>query len=348
MLPDKEGFLQPVINSEKCIKCHLCQKVCQINDEPKAVEYQHYYAFKNDDGTRAKSSSGGAFTALAQKVIGMGGAVVASEMSEDWKAEHTVAETMDDVKKQAKTYYVQGSAYKSFYGIEKLLKDGRTVLFTGTPCQVQGLKKYLRKDYHNLILCDIICHGIPSPKMFDIYTDYHRSKGELTSLKQRDKTIGWAGYCVSAEIGGKKFRNNGWLKAYSVMFSHGLINRKSCYSCPYSSYNRVGDITIGDYWGIEKHHRELKDKLGVSLVITNTEKGDNFFKNASSDMGVWELEKSETAQNSLLKPKKKPLRRRGCMMLMETSYEQAAKKYGEWNTKGYIKEFIRGFMLKLK
>ena len=88
--------------------------------------------------------------------------------------------------------------------------------------------------------------------------------------------------------------------------------------------------------------------MGVSLVITNTEKGDNFFKNASSDMGVWELEKSETAQNSLLKPKKKPLRRRGCMMLMETSYEQAAKKYGEWNTKGYIKEFIRGFMLKLK
>ncbi len=224
MLPDKEGFLQPVINSEKCIKCHLCQKVCQINDEPKAVEY----AFKNDDGTRAKSSSGGAFTALAQKVIGTGGAVVASEMSKDWKAEHTVAETMDDVKKQAKTYYVQGSAYKSFYGIEKLLKDGRTVLFTGTPCQVQGLKKYLRKDYHNLILCDIICHGIPSPKMFDIYTDYLRSKGELTSLKQRDKTIGWAGYCVSAEIGGKKFRNNGWLKAYSVMFSHGLINRKSC------------------------------------------------------------------------------------------------------------------------
>lgn len=348
MLPDKEGFLQPVINSEKCIKCHLCQKVCQINDEPKAVEYQHYYAFKNDDVTRAASSSGGAFTALARKVIGMGGAVAASEMSKDWHAEHTVAETMDGVKKQAKTYYVQGSAFRSFSEIEKLLKDGRTVLFTGTPCQVQGLKKYLRKDYTNLILCDIICHGIPSPKMFDIYTDYLKSRGELTSLKQRDKTIGWAGYCVSAEIGGKKFRNNGWLKAYSVMFSHGLINRKSCYSCPYSNYNRVGDITIGDYWGIEKHRRELKDKLGVSLVITNTEKGDNFFKSASSDMRIWELEKNETAQNSLLKPKKKPLRRKGCIILMESSYEQAAKNYGEWNTKGYIKEFIRGFMLKLK
>ena len=349
MTADKEGFLQPIVNQEKCVHCNLCRRVCQINDTAPTPEIQHYYAFKNTEEIRKRSSSGGAFSLIAQNMLRQGGKVVASQIDENnWTVAHTFAENEEEVRNQAKTYYVQGSAFQTFAQIEKRLKDGEKILFTGTPCQVGGLKKYLNKDYENLLLCDIICHGIPSPKMFAIYTDYLKSRGSLTSLRQRDKRIAWQGYSVSAEIDKKTYKNSGWLKAYSVMFSHALINRKSCFSCMYSNYNRAGDITIGDYWGIEKHHRALKDRLGVSLVITNSEKGEKFFKASLQGTEVVEVRKSETAQNSLTKPKQEPLRRRSCIKAMEQSYEKAAKQYGEWNLKGYVKECIRTVMLKLK
>ena len=181
--------------------------------------------------------------------------------------------------------------------------------------------------------------------MFKVFIDYLKSKGNLQELKQRDKEIGWKGYCVSAVIDGKKYKNTGWLKGYGVMFSHALINRTSCYQCQYASYNRPSDITIGDYWGIENHHKELKDKLGVSLVLVNTEKGQAFFEKATSGTEKYELQQNETAQNSLKHPKKQPMRRIGCMKEMEMSYASAAKKYGEWNLKGYVKETIRRFFI---
>ncbi len=348
MTADEYGFSRPSVDREKCVQCHLCRRVCQVNYTAEIPKVQHYYAFKNKDEVRKRSSSGGAFSLLARNMIDKGGKVVASEIGDDWKVRHTFARNYEEVRKQAKTYYVQGNACNTFAEIRQELQQGNRILFIGTPCQTGGLKKYLQKDYDNLILCDIICHGVPSPKMFAIYTDYLQSKGTLTQLTQRDKKIGWQGYCVSAEIDGKTYRNNGWLKAYSVMFSHGLINRKSCFHCMYSNYNRVGDITIGDYWGIEKYHRELKDKLGVSLVITNSEKGEKFLREAVGSGMLFALQKEETVQNSLTKPKQEPLRRRSCLKAMEISYEQSAKKYGEWNIKGYGKEYIRRILLKIK
>ncbi len=348
MTEDNAGFLRPSIEESKCVHCNLCRRVCQINYTAEIPKIQHYYAFKNKDEVRKRSSSGGAFSLLARKMVDNGGKVVASAIDENWKVGHTVAENYEEVRQQARTYYVQGNAYRTFAEIQRNLEQGEKILFVGTPCQVGGLKKYLHKDYDNLLLCDIICHGVPSPKMFAIYTDFLRSKGTLTQLKQRDKAIGWQGYCVSAEIDGKTYRNNGWLKAYSVMFSHGLINRSSCFRCMYSNYNRAGDITIGDYWGIEKHHKEFKDKLGVSLIITNSEKGEKFFKEASGNAKIIELSKSETSQNSLTKPKQEPLRRRSCLKMMEQSYEQSARKYGEWNIKGYFKEYLRRIRLRFR
>jgi len=346
MEPDIEGFLRPVVDETACVSCSLCRKVCQINTPLPAAAEQRYYALKNTDDVRRRSSSGGAFRALAAAVLEDGGIVVASEMGADWTAAHTVARSMDEVERQGRTYYVQGSAFGRFAEIRDELEKGTKVLFTGTPCQVSGLRHYLGKDYPELVTCDILCHGVPSPEMFRIYVDYLASRGALTELKQRDKEIGWAGYCVSATIDGKKYRNAGWLKAYGVMFSHSLINRTSCYRCPYSNYQRPGDITIGDYWGIEKHHGDWKDKLGVSLVITSSAKGETLFSRAADGLTVLPLGKEETAQNSLLRPKTQPLRRLSCMNEMRSSYVRAAKKYGEWNMKGYAKERIRKFLLK--
>lgn len=344
MKPDCDGFLSPVIRKERCIHCDICKDVCQINHKPDHIQQQRYYAFKNSDDIRQNSSSGGAFTALSQLIVDQDGIVIASEMNSNWHIEHTVADTMQKVKKQAATYYVQGKAFNRYKETQTLLSQGRKVLFTGTPCQIAGLKKYLGKDNDNLITCDIICHGIPSPEMFQIYIDYLKQRGNLTSLKHRDKEIGWRGYSVSAVIDGKKYRNAGWLKAYSVMFSHGLINRNSCYHCRYSSFDRPGDITIGDYWGVEKFHKDLKDKLGVSLVITNTQKGDEFFRLASKNVRLFPLEKQETLQHSLRKPMEVPMQRLACITQMRKSYEMAAKTYGEWNFKGKVKEIFRTFL----
>lgn len=341
MKEDIEGFLRPSIDESKCVRCGICSKVCQANTPAKAVDGQKYYALKQSESIRKKSSSGGAFRTLAYHMIENGGIVAASEMGSDWKACHSIANTAEGIERQGKTYYVQGNAFSRFKEVEDALNAGTKVLFAGTPCQISGLNHYLKKDYDNLITCDIICHGVPSPEMFRIFIDYLQSRGELQELKQRDKEIGWKGYCVSAVIDGRKYKNTGWLKGYGVMFSHALINRTSCYQCQYANYNRPSDITIGDYWGIENHHKELKDKLGVSLVLVNTPKGSAFFDEAAADVEKYELRQNETAQNSLKHPKQQPMRRIGCMKEMEKSYVSAAKKYGEWNLKGYAKETIR-------
>ncbi len=346
MIPDREGFLRPVIDNDTCVRCGICRKNCPSLKNVEVIEDQHYYALCNTDDVRKKSSSGGAFTALAEKVIASGGIVVASEMNRDWVMAHTIAENIDEIRRQACTFYVQGEAFSQFSEIENILQNERSVLFVGTPCQVAGLKSFLGKEYEKLITCDILCHGIPSPEMFGIYINYLKSKGKLTSLKQRDKSLGWKGYCVSAVIDKKKYKNDGWLKAYSVMFSHSLINRISCFSCKYSNYNRVGDITIGDYWGVYKYHPELKDNLGISLVITNNAKGDAFFHDAANRLRIVTIKKEETAQNSLLHPKQQPMRRTACIITMMESYEKAAKKYGEWNLKGKLKEKIRQIIVK--
>ncbi|WP_407383585.1 polysaccharide pyruvyl transferase family protein [Ruminococcus sp.] len=348
MKPDVEGFLRPVINERLCIRCGVCQRTCQHNAAVPQNQNQQYYAFKQTDAIRAASSSGGAFRTLARQIIADGGVVIASEMNEDWTMAHSVATNDAEVERQGKTYYVQGKAYPRFREAEEYLKNGRKVLFAGTPCQIGGLMKYLGRDDENLITCDIICHGIPSPKVFGTYIDYLKGRGELTQLQHRDKEIGWKGYCVSAVIDGKKVKNKPWLKAYNVMFSHGLINRPSCYQCPYASYHRPSDLTIGDYWGVENHRRELADRLGVSLVLVNTEKGGDFFRNACGDLPLVTLNQKETEQNSLLHPQKKPGRRLGCMLMTERSFEQAAKKYGEWSLKGSLKEAIRRLMLRVK
>ena len=222
-----------------------------------------------------------------------------------------------------------------------LLCDGRKVLFVGTPCQVAGLKQYLQYDDPNLFTCDIICHGVPSPKAFHSYINYLNKRGELMELNHRDKKIGWKGYCTSAIISNKRYQNSGWLKAYNVMFSHGLINRSSCFSCPYANYNRPSDITIGDWWGVEKHRKQMIDKLGISLILVNTKKGAAILEKSTSEVDLIELQKEETFQNSLLHPMKKPTNRLACLVTIEKSYEKAAKEYGEWNLKGYCKEFLR-------
>ncbi len=341
MQRNEEGFLVPSLDSLKCVKCYRCHSACQVYTEKKTVGTQHYYAVKNSDAIRKESSSGGMFAALATEFFRRGGVVCGAAMDETWHVRHIVAETPMEIEPMRGTYYVQSEIGDCYARIKEMLEKGTLVLFMGTACQVQGIKSYLEGEPDNLYTCDILCHGAPSPMVFEQFVQMLKSKGELTDFRFRDKRLGWKGYHVSAQIGGKAFKDKLWLQSFNNLFSHNMINRLSCGSCPYTNYDRPGDLTIGDFWGIENSYREFMDGLGVSLVLTNTEKGENLFK--ALDAGsIREVRKSETEQNSLLHSAPISSKRMQVFQTLNRSgYDSAMKRFGEVNAKGYLKNVIR-------
>ena len=220
------------------------------------------------------------------------------------------------------------------------------MLFMGTACQVAGLKLFLGRQEENLLTCDILCHGAPSPMVFEKFIEFLRTKGELTDFKFRDKSLGWKGYHVSAVIDGEYVHDKLWLQSFNNLFSHNMINRLSCGSCRFTNYDRPGDITIGDFWGIKKSHREFMDGLGVSLVMTNTEAGEKAFRSLSVE-SIIETKKADTIQNSLLKPSSiSGMRLQTFQTLNKSGYEVAMKRYGEANIKGFLKNRLRKIATK--
>ena len=342
MTMDDEGFLFPNVDENLCNHCGICRTKCQVYENTNENTHtQRYFAVKNLDTVRQISSSGGAFTAFAKKIFSENGVVCAAAMDKNFVVKHRFAFSMSELTQMRGTYYVQSNLEDSFVKIKRFLLGGRKVLFIGTPCQVNGLKLFLGKEYDDLLTVDIICHGVPSPMVFESFVEYLKSRGKLTDFCFRDKTDGWEGYHVSAIIDEKKYVNRLWLQSFSKMFSHNLINRRSCASCRYTNYNRIGDITIGDFWGIQKRAPEYADKLGVSLVMINSEGGEKFF-NSLDSLVIKEFQKDETKQNSLLHPS--PMnssRNLAFRMFYKDGYCAIAKTYGEVNAKGFLKSIVR-------
>lgn len=341
MKPNEEGFLVPKFDESKCIQCFKCHSVCQVYTDKKTVTDQHYYGVKNSDEIRRVSSSGGAFRAMAKVIFEQNGIVCAAGMTKDFKVKHMFAENESELEPMCGTYYVQSSIENSYRRIKEELQEKRIVLFVGTGCQVKGLYDFLGSPPKNLITCDIVCHGAPSPMVFEKFIDFLKTKGELIDFKFRDKSLGWKGYHVSAIINGHKITDKLWLQSFNNLFSHNMINRLSCGSCIYTSYDRPGDITIGDFWGLENSHKEFVDSLGVSLVITNTKLGLEFFRSLQFE-NVMEVEKKDTVQNSLTKPSSISSKRlQAYQILRKDGYEALIKQYGEVNAKGMMKNGIR-------
>lgn len=337
-----DGFLKPVIDEKKCIRCGLCHNVCQVFVKPeKQVGIQKYYAVKNTDEIRRHSSSGGAFTALSDYILRCGGYIAASVIDKDYKVKFIITNDSRKRDRMRNTFYVQSDSTQIYSKIKKALSENKKVMFVGTSCQVVGLRRYLNKDYPNLFICDIVCHGAPSPAVFESYIKYLKNKGELTDFKFRDKLLGWGGYTVSAVINGKKVKNKPWLNSFNVLFSHNVINRISCSMCPYTSLDRVGDISIGDFWGIKKKRKDFYDKLGVSLLIVNNEKGAEWL--SSSDLSdILEFKADDILQNSLQHPSECSKYRNSAFRILKTrGYKAVAEKYGEMNTKGFMKNIVR-------
>ena len=341
MQSDAEGFMTPCLDETKCVRCRQCHDVCQVYTKQKPAEHQRYYAVKNTDEIRKVSSSGGVFRALAERTFAENGVVCAAGMDRDFCVYHMFAESAEDLSPMCGTFYVQSDLKDAYPKVKAYLKENRPVLFMGTACQVAGLHRYLGAENERLLTCDILCHGAPSPMVFEAFIRYLKTKGDLSDFKFRDKSLGWKGYHVSAVINGKRVKNKLWLQSFNNLFSHNVINRLSCSSCPYAGYDRPGDLTIGDFWGLENSRKDFVDGLGVSLVITNTDKGERVFREMDF-ADVIEVEKNQTQQHSLLSPSAASAKRlQASQTLRSSGYAAMMKRYAEVSAKGRLKNGIR-------
>ena len=283
MKADKEGFLYPEINEQICINCGLCKKICPSVSQvkTKANIPVAYAAINNDEKTRLESSSGGIFTLLAQKVIENGGVVFGAAFNSNFEVEHVYVKEIKDLEKLRGSKYTQskiGDAYKT---AKEFLDNGVQVLFSGTPCQISGLKSYLNKEYENLITQDLICHGAPSPLVWKEYVNYRRDEqnANVDKIMFRDKKNGWKNYCVSMHFSDNtEYSCPLGTDPFMRVFLENLCLRPSCYNCVHDGYNRVADITLADFWGIWNIDKDFYDDKGTSLVIVNSSKGKEVFE----------------------------------------------------------------------
>jgi coenzyme F420-reducing hydrogenase beta subunit len=315
MTEDEEGFLYPKVDTNLCVDCHLCEKVCPVINQSEPRQPIACYAAKNPDNkVRMTSSSGGIFTMLAEKVINEGGVVFGALFNEKWQVVHSYKDTNDGLVYFRGSKYVQSVIGNTFKETEHFLKEGRKVLFSGTPCQIAGLKKFLQKEYDNLLTVDFICHGVPSPGVFRWYLQEDLNtfaahvgsknsvsfptitsipKGDvmmpegisITDIRFRDKREGWKKYSFVLQLAeataeGKQNTVSLSYTAKNHTFIRGFLKnlylRPSCYSCPSKSLKSESDITIADFWRIERIHPELDDDKGISTILVNTTQGHEY------------------------------------------------------------------------
>ena len=278
MRPDEvEGFLYPHIDEENCINCGICLKVCK--DVRLYQDKQKIYAcWSKNDSLRARSSSGGIFSMLAEKLLSEGGAVCAVGYSDDCKeCLHKIIRTTEGLDDLRRAKFVQSKKYDVYQQIKDLLKDGVSLLFCGTPCEVGGLRQFLGMEYENLITCDIICGCVSSPMVYRMYIDFLNKKydANAVSVNFKDKRKGWRGKAIAVKFdNGEEYYNSILDDDYCVSFHSRYNIRPSCFNCKYRSLQRGADITLGDFWAIEKYNETFDDNRGTSFALVNTTKGE--------------------------------------------------------------------------
>lgn len=282
MKKDIEGFIYPWINKMNCIKCNFCEKVCPIiNKKINVCSLKKTYAVKNiNEVERKNSSSGGVFISLAKYVIKNKGVVYGVGFDEFKNVVHKRVYKIKDLLELQGSKYVQSNIDNIYKQIKRDLKENLLVLFVGTPCQINGLRNFIGKDYKNLILIDFICHGVSSPLVWKRYCKELESifKSKIVSINFRNKETGWKSFSIKCIFENNNIYIN---KASDDLFMKGFLRnlylRPSCYNCNFKQIDRSSDITLGDFWGIEYILPEFYDKLGVSLVILHSDKGKIIF-----------------------------------------------------------------------
>lgn len=279
MEPDSEGFLYPRVDKEVCVDCGLCEKVCPVlvKQMPQTNAVEAYGAYIRDEGLRLRSSSGGVFSVLAQEILSRGGVIAGAAFEEDFSVRHILVEKDEQLNRLRGSKYVQSRVEDTYIRIRSLLEQGRTVLFTGVGCQVAGLKTFLGSDYENLYTVDVLCHGVPSPKMWKHYLEEQEQRfgAPVEAASFRNKRRGWKNFSMALDFENHEHYNEVLaVDTYMRLFLANICLRPSCHSCRFKDVPRLSDLTIGDAWGIEKHMSDLNDDRGTSVVLVNSQKGN--------------------------------------------------------------------------
>lgn len=309
--PNKEGFLYPIVDEKFCIECGACIKHCPVLSENNCSETKKVYAAKiKDDEALFRSTSGGVFSQLALNILKKGGVVFGCAYDANLTAHHICVDTPKNIKLLQNSKYVQSDIRGIYTQVKNELKADRYVLFSGTGCQTAGLKSFLGKTYNKLLTVDIVCHGVPSPKLFKYYLEWLGNKmgGKITYFNFRSKKDhGWQHF-FQADTETKSKTTYGMFDPYYNAFIKSKTIRESCYSCKFSNKSRPGDITLGDYWGIEFAHPDFYSSKGVSLVLVNTEKGIEYWKAISNTLDCIEsdFEKATVLNSNLVSKPERP------------------------------------------
>ena len=315
MIPDEWGFLYPAVDKSLCTDCGLCDKVCPMLNGGTPREPLISYAFKHkDDMVRRSTSTAGAFVAFSRKVLAEGGVVFGAAFDDDFSVRHLFVENEDGLWKLVGSKYLQSRMETCYKDCKRLLHEGRKVLFSGTPCQIAGLRNYLRREreYDNLLCVDLICHGVPAPGIWQKYLHHEERKMScktgwnlfVNKVNFRNKSMGWASYSLSLSLSDNCghtcqtpllcWRDDPFMQS----FLRHLNMRPSCFRCRFRSLRSGADITIGDYWKFSEAHPEAdNDKIGINAVMASTQKGVSFLK--SIDFNGFETSYEKIKQGNM-------------------------------------------------
>lgn len=309
MVADSEGFLYPIVNEAKCIECGKCIKHCPIIFDSVNKSILNAYGYINSDkDVIMSSSSGGAFTSLSYAILKDNGKVYGCTFNDRIEAKTISVSDTEGLKRLRGSKYVQCDNEKQYVNIKNDLESGFQVLYVSTPCYIAGLKAFLQKEYTNLYLVDLFCHGVPSPELFKTYLRWleRKHRGKTTEYSFRDKEYGW-GTTGHYTINGKKYILYG-SDPYYYSFLKAKTYRPCCYECKFACVKRPGDISIGDFWGVEKYHTDIDITKGVSAILVNNEKGQKLLSKSNQSMGFFETKVSNISDINvqLLHPSIKP------------------------------------------
>lgn len=335
MQSNSEGFLEPVIDNEKCVNCGLCKETCQANKPARKNGYIKVYACKNKDKiARATSSSGGIFQEFSKVILEKNGNVYGAIFDNENKVIHSKASTIEELEKIKKSKYVQSDMKNVIKEVKEDISNEKEVLFSGTPCQVQALNSRGLRLKENLYTVDIVCHGVPSPKIFEDYKEYLEKK---FSSKIVDVNFRWKdeestqNIKIKFENGQEYISNKRKGDIFYNLFLDDIILRSSCYVCNYRDLNRVSDISIADFWGLEKgKYKDFYDNKGVSLVLVNTEKGQKLFDSVKDNLDYIEIGDEDFANFNSFKKMQEPNERKAFWEdYHENGFDKIAEQYNK-------------------
>lgn len=303
MIEDKEGFKYPKVDVKKCIKCGLCENICPVINRIQKKENRKrptvIAAWSKNKDIRLDSTSGGLFSELARSIYKQNGYVCGAIYNKDWLVEHYISNDIKDLDNLRSSKYLQSDIRDKYKKIKELLEQGKKVLFSGCPCQIIGLYNYLQnKEYRNLYTCDFICRGVNSPKIFKKYITELEKKynSKIKKIKFKNKTYGWHNFSIKVDFeNGKSYIGRRYEDSFWIGYlKYNAFMRPACYDCKFKGLPRLGDITLADFWGIEKIDPKLDNDQGTSMILLNSDKGKELFEESKETFEYTVIDSDDT------------------------------------------------------